>query len=709
MTPTPRPRRFPTPTLLMPMALLPGLLAAQATPDSALKRPVTKLGEIVTTASRVSELVGQSPVNVTAITRQDLATTSASTVPSLLWRIPGFTMRDHQSASASSPGRRVASFRGLSGSSGGRTLILVDGVPLNDGFNGYMQWNRIPLALVDRIEVIRGGGSMIWGSRSLGGVVNILTRMPTVSGLQAQAEGGTGGSYRGTLTGNVVASRLRGSITTDWAGTDGYFVTRPDLRGTVDVPSGDKTKVVTGQLAYDLSSSLQATASGSYFDLDARGPTPGGGNASSASEFRAGLRWLSAAGGVWSLRSYRTHTNYLNHSGIVSSDRNTETPNRDQTQSATVTAASLQWSQLVGGRHQLAAGLDLSNADGTIDELGNFTNGVWTLNRGNGGRQQLGGLFLQDNLRLTDRWQVQVAVRGDRMRNVDGYRLDTTLPAGTAVIDTAYATATRSRLNYSVGVRFESSPQLTWRAGTYTALRAPTLFELYQTNYSTRGAVIAANPSLRPETLRGVELGVDFLPSRSTVLRLNTFLNKVEDAILDYTIGTSTANGQVFTECGPVPRNQACRQRRNVAGLRTLGLESELELHPAAHWSIWGSYTFNPTRVDAPGDEIDGKLARGAAKHMASATITFDQPRLATITVEQRYVGARQDDDLNTTPLKRFFVTGVRVSRQLVPQATAYVKVENLFDTRYEVTRSTNGYVEVAMPRWITVGLKSSW
>ena len=157
MTPTPRPRRFPTPTLLMPMALLPGLLAAQATPDSALKRPVTKLGEIVTTASRVSELVGQSPVNVTAITRQDLATTSASTVPSLLWRIPGFTMRDHQSASASSPGRRVASFRGLSGSSGGRTLILVDGVPLNDGFNGYMQWNRIPLALVDRIEVISGG------------------------------------------------------------------------------------------------------------------------------------------------------------------------------------------------------------------------------------------------------------------------------------------------------------------------------------------------------------------------------------------------------------------------------------------------------------------------------------------------------------------------------------------------------------------------
>ncbi len=550
---------------------------------------------------------------------------------------------------------------------------------------------------------------MTWGSRSLGGVVNILTKIPSASGLQAQAEGGTGNSYRGTLTGNLVAKRFRSSITTDWARTDGYLVTRPDLRGSADVPSGDGTKVVTGQVGYDLSSSLTATASGSYFDLESRGPTPGGGNTSDASEVRVGLRWLTAGGGVWTLRSYRTHTNYLNYSGIVSSDRNTETPNREQAQSATVIAGSLQWSQLVGGRHQMAAGLDLSNADGTVDELGNYANGAWTLNRGNGGQQQLGGVFLQDNIRLSDRWQVQTALRGDRMRNADGYRLDTALPAGTVVVDTTYARATRSYLNYSIGLRYEATPQMTWRAGTYTALRAPTVYELYQTNYSTRGAVIAANPSLRPETLRGVELGVDLMPSPTTVLRLNTFLNKVDDAILDYTIGTSTTTGQRFAECGVVPRGQACRQRRNVAGLRTLGLESEFEVHPAAHWNVWASYTFNPTRIDAPGDPLDGLLARAAAKHMASASLTFDQPRFATITLEQRYVGPRQDDDLNTTPLDHFFITGVRLSRQLVPQATLYLKVENLFDTRYEVTRSTNGYAEIAMPRWIIVGMKSSW
>lgn len=694
-------------TLLLMMAGVPA--AAQGVPDTTLKRHPTKLGEIVTTASRVSEMVGHSSLNATTLSPRDLATTSASSVPNLLWRLPGFTMRDHQSASASSPGRRVASFRGLSGSSGGRTLIMVDGVPLNDAFNGYMQWNRIPLPLVDRVEVIRGGGSMIWGSRALGGVVNILTRSPAETGLQAQFEGGTGSSYRGSVTGAVAGSKLRASLATDWAGTDGFLVTRPDLRGAVDVPSGDRTKVVSGQLGYDLTPSLQATAGGSYFDLVSHGPTPGGGNTSDATEFRGGLRWLTAGGGIWALKGFTARTNYLNHSGIVSTDRATETPNRDQRQEATVIGGSLEWSLKAGRRHQVTSGLDFSAVDGSISELGNFANGTWTLERANGGRQLLGGLFVQDQITLGERWKFQAAVRGDLMRNVDGYRKDTNLLTGPVVLDSAYQAVTRRRLNYSAGIRYEASPRMAWRASTYTGLRTPTPYELYQTNYSTRGAVIAANPSLRAETLTGAEIGVDITASDAVLLRINGFWNSVNDAIVDYTIGTATTSGQSFAECGAVPRGQACRQRRNVAGLRTTGIESELEIRPTAHWSVWGSYTFNPTRIDAPGDAIDGLLARGAAKHTATAVLTWDQPRFATVTLEQRFIGSRVDDDLNTVTLDHFMVTGLRIAREVRPATTIYLKVENLFNREYEVTRSTSGYAEVAMPRWITVGLKSAW
>lgn len=683
--------------------------AAQGIPDTIAKRPPTRLDEIVTTASRVSEIVGHSPLNVTTLSRRDLSTTSASTVPNLLWRLPGFTMRDHQSASASSPGRRVASFRGLSGSSGGRTLIMVDGVPLNDAFNGYMQWNRIPLPLVDRVEVIRGGGSMIWGSRALGGVVNILTRSPTETGLQAQLEGGSGSSYRGSVTGAVASQQLRASLATDWSGTDGYLVTRPDLRGAVDVPSGDRTRVVSGQVGYDVTSGLQATAGGSYFDLISHGPTPGGGNTSSATEFRGGLRWLTPGGGVWALKGFAARTNYLNHSGIVSSDRATETPNRDQRQEASVIGGSLEWSRKVGRRHQASSGLDFSAVDGSIAELGNFANGVWTLERANGGRQLLGGFFLQDKVTFGGRWQLQAAVRGDLMRNVDGYRKDTNLLTGPVVLDTAYQAVTRRRLNYSAGIRYEASRRMAWRASTYSGLRTPTLYELYQTNYSTRGAVIAANPSLRAETLAGAEIGFDLTASDAVLVRINGFWNSVDDAIVDYTIGTATTSGQSFAECGAVPKGQACRQRRNVAGLRTTGIESEIEIRPVPNLSVWGSYAFNPTRIDAPGEAIDGLLARGAAKHTATAILTWDQPRLATVTLEQRYVGSRVDDDLNTVMLDHFMVTGLRIAREVRPATTIYLKVENLFNREYEVTRSTSGYAEVAMPRWITIGLKSAW
>ena len=158
----------------------------QPSPDTAktTSRRPNRLDELVTTATRTSQTVSSNPFTVTAVTRADISSSSAASVPNMLWRLPGFSLRDYQSSIIQSQNvRMVPSFRGLSGSSAGRTLELLDGVPLNESFSGRINWNRIPLSLVDRIEVVRGGGSMLWGSRALGGVINILTANPVHSGL----------------------------------------------------------------------------------------------------------------------------------------------------------------------------------------------------------------------------------------------------------------------------------------------------------------------------------------------------------------------------------------------------------------------------------------------------------------------------------------------------------------------------------------------
>jgi len=72
-------------------------------------------------------------------------------------------------------------------------------------------------------------------------------------------------------------------------------------------------------------------------------------------------------------------------------------------------------------------------------------------------------------------------------------------------------------------------------------------------------------------------------------------------------------------------------------------------------------------------------------------------------------VGSRSDDDLDTIRLESFFVTGLRLNRRLWSQSSAYIKVENLFDTEYPVAQAANGLVDVGAPRWVTVGIRAAW
>ena len=701
--------------LLLPVALVlsgvASVAVAQQEPDSAAsaRRRPAKLQELVTTASRSSQAVGESPANVTAVTRADLATSSAPSVPNLLWRIPGFATRDYQSSVVSSPVRGVVSFRGLGVSSAGRTLILLDGVPLNEPFSGWMHWSRVPLTLVDRVEVVRGGGSMLWGSRALGGVVNVITAAPSRTGLEVVAEGGGYASYRGSVTGGVRQGKFRGTVAADWSNTDGFIVTRPDQIGPVDAPSGGQDRVVYGKLTYDANPNVRAFVTGNYLQHEDTGPTQISEGSSRIGELRAGLRIAKASGGVLEISGYGNHTAYQQLSVAVSKDRTIQTPGREQSVPASSVGTSIQWTQVVFQHHQVTAGADASLTDGSLAEGAEYRNGEMTLERKITGRQVLGGVFLQDNVQLSNRWRLLAGLRSDWIRNTDGSRQDTDLITGDVLRDTTYGSTTHSRLNYSLGLRHNASGSLTWRANLYGAFRAPTPYELYQTNYSSKGAITAANPALLPERLVGAEVGADLNFGETVLVRMTAFWNQVRDPVVDYTVGTTTSNGEVIEPCGALPKGQTCRQRRNVAGLTTTGLETELELHPIAALSLWGSYAFNPTRLSAPGQQIDGVVARGAARHAASAVVTYDYPRVITATLEERYVASRSDDDLNTIVLDRFLVTGLRLTRRLWQTSSAYLKVDNLFGAEYEIAHASNGYVQVGAPRWVTVGVRAAW
>src|SRR5439155_21254462 len=118
---------------------------------------------------------GEAPASVTVITADDILHSPNVTLDDLLRQIPSFNLFRRSSSVVGHPTTQGVSLRGIGPSGASRALVLVDGVPINDPFGGWVYWSRMPMLGVDQIEVVRGGGSSVWGNYALGGVVNVIT------------------------------------------------------------------------------------------------------------------------------------------------------------------------------------------------------------------------------------------------------------------------------------------------------------------------------------------------------------------------------------------------------------------------------------------------------------------------------------------------------------------------------------------------------
>ena len=129
-----------------------------------------KLDEIVVTAARTEEEISKIPANVTVITREDIEKSTASTVQDLLRNEEGLVINDLYGSGTKS----TVDMRGFA--SGLNTVILLDGRRLNEIDLSGVDWNLIPMENIERVEVVRGSGSVLFGDNAMAGVINIITK-----------------------------------------------------------------------------------------------------------------------------------------------------------------------------------------------------------------------------------------------------------------------------------------------------------------------------------------------------------------------------------------------------------------------------------------------------------------------------------------------------------------------------------------------------
>ena len=435
--------------ILLAVGILGGAMPAfAAQPTTA---PPTYDETLVVTAALEEQPEEEASSSVTVIGRDEIEDRQATSIQELLRTVPGVTV-----ARSGSPGKATSVF--MRGTESDQTLVLWNGIELNDPFFGSFDWAFLPTDGVERVEVVRGPASARYGSEAIGGVVQVLTR--SAPGTSVRLEGGEESFLRGAVT----ASAQTGPVHLDVAG----HVRRSEGRVDNDFFDGEELAVRADWAASDTTAiGLVARANDSTVGVpyDFLGnPSPDRNQERQTRQVAVPVTWTS---GPWSVDAQVSHT----QTALLF-----KTP--DDPFSGSDTDADRDGARLVGSytvREGLwaAAGADWEHEEVTNRPttpaagaaLENATQQTWST---------FGQLFWD-----TGPVALDLGVRRD---DNDAFGAETTLRAAAAA---PLGAGFRLRGSYAEG------------------FRAPSLGDLYYPGFG--------NPDLQPETSESVEMGLDWV------------------------------------------------------------------------------------------------------------------------------------------------------------------------------------------------------
>ncbi len=200
------------------------------------------VGTITVTAERQSSSVRESARPVTVIDRQSIEKSHASNVVDLLRGRANIVVRDTSGIGAKSQ----VDLGGFGETAAANSVVLIDGRPVNSSDLSGVDWTQIPVDSIERIEIIHGGGSVLYGAGAVGGVINLITRVPESGGV-VSASAGSFGSYQGGVRIGSDAGRVRSEVRVSGKRSDGYrdngFVDFADAGGRAEVDVSDRVQL----------------------------------------------------------------------------------------------------------------------------------------------------------------------------------------------------------------------------------------------------------------------------------------------------------------------------------------------------------------------------------------------------------------------------------------------------------------------------------
>ena len=201
------------------LSILAAIFCSLSTLAYANEEPI--LDEIVVTATRFNEPLNNKPVNMTVITKEDISKSSALTLPELLSEQVGVSVRDLYDSNSTGA---TVDLRGFGASATQNTLILLDGKRITDIDLSGVQWSSIPFTSIERIEIMRGSGAVMYGEGATGGVINIISKAANKPGSTGELSAKTGsyGFNEVQANGSYFSGTSGINLTASHQSSDGY-------------------------------------------------------------------------------------------------------------------------------------------------------------------------------------------------------------------------------------------------------------------------------------------------------------------------------------------------------------------------------------------------------------------------------------------------------------------------------------------------------
>lgn len=664
------------------------IIGAQNQTDlNIILEPASLADTVTVTPARAEIRLSDAPASVSVLDSKDIGSSAAQTVDDLLRQVPGFSIFRRSSSVVANPTTQGVSLRGAGASGASRTLVMADGVPLNDAFGGWVYWDRVPRTAVDRIEIVRGGSSDLYGSDALSGVINLLTR-PSNRTVSFETSYGTRDTADVSF---FAADKWRGfsaALSGEAFRTDGYFIIAPEIKGAADDKAGSKHRALTLRLGYDFTPENSIFVRGSLFDEDRRNGTLIQANDTASESLAVGGHFKTRDGSNWNLTLFANQQRYHQSFSAVAANRATEALNRLQFVPSRDAGISFGWSRSFE-KQLLVAGVDVRGVRGTSDETV-IANARATTFVSSGGRQRRSGFFIQDLVTISPRWQLSVNARYDTWRDSSAASVSRNLTTG-AVTPRFFPARDLDAFSPRLSLIFRPKETVSLRAAAYRSFRAPTLNELYR-GFRVGNTQTNPNEKLTAERLTGGEVGASWSPTGNIVTRLTGYWTETVNPISNFTLTVTPA---LIT-----------RERRNLGRTRSSGIEAETDFRFARFWQITAGYLFAYATVRrAPQDvTLVGNLIPQVPRHQFTLQTVYSHPRFVTAAMQFRASGSQFDDDQNLLPLGSFALIDMTVSKPFAKYLEVFVAVQNLLDERYSVARTP--LETLGMPRMVRGGLR---